>query len=71
MAPVVIGIAIGVTGAFWTSRLIASLLYEVRPYDPLTYLSVTGLVVLLAAAACYLPARNVLGVDPSVALRTE
>jgi putative ABC transport system permease protein len=71
MWPVLAGIAIGAAATFWTSRLMTSLLYEVRPSDPFTYLSMTSLLVLVAACACYLPARRVLRVDPATALRTE
>jgi ABC-type lipoprotein release transport system permease subunit len=51
--------------------VLASLLHEIRPDDPLTYVAVTAALVCVAALACYIPARRVLRVDPSVALRTE
>jgi putative ABC transport system permease protein len=49
----------------------ASLLFEVSPYDPATYLAVAVTVVGVATLACYLPARRVLRVDPATALRVE
>jgi putative ABC transport system permease protein len=66
-----IGIAIGTTGALVTTRLIASLLFQVKPTDPLTFAAVAGLLALVALAACYIPVRRALRVDPSVALRYE
>jgi predicted permease len=71
MRPVMVGLAIGLAGAFWLSRLMASLLFEVEPRDPMTYASVTALLLAIAALACYVPARRVLRVDPVIALRTE
>ena len=43
----------------------------VSPHDPLTYVGVTGVLVLVAMAACYIPARRTMGVDPMIALRHE
>jgi putative ABC transport system permease protein len=71
MTPVIAGVVLGAAAAFWGSRVLASLLYEIRPDDPLTYVAVTAALVCVAALACYIPARRVLRVDPSVALRTE
>ncbi|HEX5473975.1 MAG TPA: ABC transporter permease [Vicinamibacterales bacterium] len=67
----VVGLAIGVAGAFAASRLLARLLFGVAPTDPLTYvLAVVGLAVV-ALLACYLPARRAIAVDPIIALRSE
>jgi ABC-type antimicrobial peptide transport system permease subunit len=68
---VVTGAVVGLLLAFGLSRFMAALLYEVAPFDPLTF-SATALVVLgLGAAASYVPARRASRVDPAAALRVE
>ncbi|HET7551529.1 MAG TPA: ABC transporter permease [Gemmatimonadaceae bacterium] len=67
----VIGIALGVAGAFAVTRLLASMLYGVAPTDPATFASVAGLLGAVALLACWLPARRAARVDPTVALRAE
>jgi predicted permease len=69
MRPVAIGLLLGVGGAFALSRLWASLLFEVAPSDPPTYVAVALLLAGVAAAACFVPARRATAVDPMVALR--
>jgi predicted permease len=66
-----IGIALGLTGAFLLARVLASELYGISPTDSITYASVAVLVALVTMAACYIPARRAAGVDPMVALRYE
>jgi putative ABC transport system permease protein len=66
-----IGIAIGVAGALWLTRLMESLLFGVSPGDPLTLASVAAILLGVAALACYLPARRATRVDPLVVLRAE
>jgi predicted permease len=66
-----IGIAFGVLGALGLTRFLQSLLYEVQPSDPRTFLLVLVLLVCVAIAASYLPARRATRVDPMVALRYE
>jgi putative ABC transport system permease protein len=65
------GSAIGLIGALIVSRLMAGLLYGVRPTDPLTFASVAILLLAVALAACYIPARRAVRVDPIIALRCD
>jgi predicted permease len=66
-----VGGGIGLTTALILSRLMGSLLYEVKPSDPLVFSVVAGLVVVVAFVASWLPARRAAKVDPIVALRSE
>ena len=66
-----LGILIGVGGAVALSRLLSSFLFEVTPTDPVTYGAIAGLLVVVAALACYAPARRATRVDPVVSLKSE
>jgi putative ABC transport system permease protein len=66
-----IGLAIGLAGAYGASRLLGSLLVQTTPNDPLTFTAVISLLVGVTIAACLIPARRAMRVDPIVALRAE
>jgi putative ABC transport system permease protein len=71
MTLAVVGLAIGIAGAFATTRFMAALLYRTEPHDAPTFVLVPVVLALVALLACYLPARRAARVDPMVALRSE
>jgi ABC-type antimicrobial peptide transport system permease subunit len=65
------GIGIGLALAFGVSRALASVLVDITATDPLTFASITGILLTVAVAACLIPARRATRVDPLVALRAD
>ncbi len=65
------GVAVGTAAALALARLVASLLFEVTPFDPLSYAATALLLLAVAALACYVPASRAMRLDPLVALREE
>jgi ABC-type antimicrobial peptide transport system permease subunit len=66
-----VGVAIGVGAALGLTQLMANQLFGVSAHDPVTFAGVAMLLILVAIAACYIPARRAMCVDPVVALRHE
>jgi putative ABC transport system permease protein len=65
------GVALGIFLALALTHLMSSQLFGITPHDPLTFAGVALILLLVALAACYIPARRAMGVDPMVALRHE
>ena len=71
LAVVVVGIAAGTLTVLLAGRLVASLLYDLAPADPVTMLQAAGALLAVAAVAVYLPGRRAASMDPMTALQTE
>ncbi|HUE87578.1 MAG TPA: ABC transporter permease [Vicinamibacterales bacterium] len=65
------GVAVGVAAAFLLTRLMQNLLYEVKPADPVTFIAVPLILLLVSLIASYVPARRATNVSPLIALRTQ
>ena len=66
-----LGLSIGLAGSLALCRLLSSLLFEVTPYDPVTYVGALTFLAAVALLTCWLPARHAANVDPMDALRGE
>jgi predicted permease len=71
LRPVIAGVFAGLLGALGVSRFMVSLLYGVAPTDPVTFAGMTGLLLVVALVACWIPARSAAQLDPAQALRWE
>jgi len=71
MKPTLIGVALGMVGALALGRVLSSMIYRVRPADPVTFLAVALLLAAVALLASLIPAYRATKVDPLVALRYE
>jgi len=71
LTPVLVGAIFGLAVTFALARLLSSLLFQLSPWDPVTYAGVTVLMISIAIMACYIPARRAARIDPMEALRYE
>jgi len=71
MGPVILGLIVGIAGAWALSRVLAGFLYEVRPTDPVTFLGVVLILLMTGWVASWIPARRGTRVDPMITMRAE
>ena len=67
----VAGLCVGIAGALFVSRWLSSLLFGVTPTDPFSFVAVSLVLLAVAGAASYLPARRAAAIDPMAAIRSE
>ena len=67
----VVGLVLGLAGALAGTRILTGFLHEVSPSDPLTFLTVAAVILMVAVLAAFFPARRASGVDPLEAMRVE
>jgi ABC-type antimicrobial peptide transport system permease subunit len=68
---VTFGLLAGLAGSLALTRFLQTMLFDVKPTDPVTFVAISGLLAAVAMAACFVPARKATRVDPLVALRHE
>jgi ABC-type lipoprotein release transport system permease subunit len=66
-----VGLAAGLFGGLYVTQLLRGQLFDVQPFDPVTFVGVPVLLLLVAVLASWLPARRAAKVDPVIALRAE
>jgi putative ABC transport system permease protein len=71
MRPALLGIGLGAAGAWWLSDYLTSLLFNIKPFDSITYAAVAAVLLATALAACILPGLRAMRTDPAVTLRSE
>ncbi len=71
MVLALLGVAVGLAGACWLTRLLASFLFGVKPWDPMAFVATPLLLSMIALLAVWIPARRATRVDPMTALRLE
>jgi putative ABC transport system permease protein len=68
---VAFGLLAGLAGSLALTRFLQTMLFDVKPTDPITFVAISGLLAAVAMAACFVPARKATRVDPLVALRHQ
>jgi ABC-type antimicrobial peptide transport system permease subunit len=71
LIPIAAGLILGLGGSGVVTRLMASQLWRVDPFDPATFATVLALLIAVVVAACSIPGKRAIQVDPTIALRSE
>ncbi len=66
-----LGLVIGLIAAVLLARLVTTMLFDVEPFDPMSYVATASLLATVSLLACYVPARRAMKVDPVIAMRRE